>query len=521
MLNIKPDPDKPSPLGPADVGNGIAGKAIVRVESAAGEGLDELFKAVISGDVQKRMPQQVPMRQRNLPPSFFRPPSAASSTNSVNHSRESSLDGGYQSGQPAVTSANGSSKMTNPVMGYTTNGLAVIHPRANSSPAALQPANLNGVPNGQTFASNELKNSNVSDNGNNATNGVHFRQMSYDLNAMRLPENWEMSFTPNGERYFLNHKDKTTTWEDPRKMIVEDMIRRSTGNLHSAQTQPPIIQASPVHQQQGSPAQSDQENLPFCDPSTVPLPEGWEQARTPTGDIYFISHVDQSTSWFHPAIPRNLQMKRVNQQNQAAQPPPFQSNNANIPPELVVALKNMNCQTPTTPTNSLEAALKSQHNNQNLRDLELERERMRQRQEELLQNNLLTSNSSNILLSSTSEHNSSNPSPFLRNDCHSRQESADSGLDLGNPSNYSMPHTPDPFLRIGGPGSNSNSNGASTTTSTFSGLVEDLTFESMQISGLDLESEPMDFMQGLEDEDLLSNVEELLKENKDSLLTWL
>lgn len=504
--------------------NGSNGNAIVRVESAADQGLDELFKAVMSpNDGQSRLPQPVPMRQRRLPPSFFRPPSVASSNNSVasvNHSRESSLDGGYQSAQTPGT--NGHAKIESQVMGYTPNGLAIIHPRANSSPAALQPANVsvtNG--NGQAFSSSDLS---KSTNGSTAnTNGTHFRQMSYDLEQIRLPEGWEMSYTASGERYFLNHKEKTTTWEDPRKKIMESMLCRN--NITTSQQ--PIIQQTPVHQQQQPPSHptsqpssvviSDQENLTFVDPSVVPLPEGWEQARTPSGDIYFISHVDQTTTWFHPSIPRNLQMKRVQQQQScSAQPPPFQSN-SNIPPELVAALKNMNtsCQTPTANT-SIEDALKNQKS-QHLRDLELERERMRQRQEEILQNSLLSSTASNLLLSSSTEANQS--SFILQNECHSRQESADSGLDLGNSSNFSMPQTPDDFLCIGTNG-NTIANGNGLTGSTLSGITEDISFDNMQLSSMDMDSESMDFMQSL-DMDLLSNVEELLNSNKDNIMTWL
>lgn len=507
---MKSDPDKTNVSMESNdaLSNGgdmsASGGAIVRVESAAGEGLDELFKAVINGDAQCRLPQQVPMRQRRLPPSFFRPPSASSSTNSVNHSRESSLDGGYQSSQTAATPTTQTTPV-NKVMGFTS-GLQIIHPRANSSPAALTPAAANnGTQQPASFNANDLKGS----INNVPTNGTHFRQMSYDIESIRLPDGWEVSYTPNGERYFLNHKEKTTTWEDPRKMIVEDMIRRSTGNLQQGQTQPII------HQQQPSVEQT----LPYIDPSTVPLPDGWELARTPTGDIYFINHMEQSTTWFHPSIPRNLQLKRCQNENRSEAPPPFQSN-SNIPPELVAALKNMNCQTNNGNNNNnpLDHSLKSQQqNNQNLRDLELERERMRQRQEELLQNNLLSSNSSNILLSSSTDANG-HGSPFLRNECHSRQESADSGLDLGN-SSYSMPHTPDDFLRV----ANSNSNGPTNVASSgqpMSTIADDVTFESMQISGLDLDSESMDFMQGL-DMDLLSNVEELLNSNKDNIMTWL
>lgn len=33
-----------------------------------------------------------------------------------------------------------------------------------------------------------------------------------------------------------------------------------------------------------------------------PLPEGWEQAKTPEGELYFINHLTRTTSWFDPRI---------------------------------------------------------------------------------------------------------------------------------------------------------------------------------------------------------------------------
>lgn len=33
-----------------------------------------------------------------------------------------------------------------------------------------------------------------------------------------------------------------------------------------------------------------------------PLPEGWEQAQTPEGEVYFINHQTRTTSWFDPRI---------------------------------------------------------------------------------------------------------------------------------------------------------------------------------------------------------------------------
>lgn len=33
-----------------------------------------------------------------------------------------------------------------------------------------------------------------------------------------------------------------------------------------------------------------------------PLPEGWEQAVTPEGEMYFIDHHTRKTSWFDPRL---------------------------------------------------------------------------------------------------------------------------------------------------------------------------------------------------------------------------
>jgi hypothetical protein len=35
----------------------------------------------------------------------------------------------------------------------------------------------------------------------------------------------------------------------------------------------------------------------------VPLPHGWEQAMTASGEAYFINHVTKTTTWMDPRIP--------------------------------------------------------------------------------------------------------------------------------------------------------------------------------------------------------------------------
>ncbi|KAG8188583.1 hypothetical protein JTE90_005940 [Oedothorax gibbosus] len=71
-----------------------------------------------------------------------------------------------------------------------------------------------------------------------------------------LPEGWEKRVDPNGRVYFVNHKNKTTQWEDPRTQGLED-----------------------------------------------PLPPGWEIKRTPEGLKYFVDHNSKTTTFVDPRQP--------------------------------------------------------------------------------------------------------------------------------------------------------------------------------------------------------------------------
>lgn len=47
---------------------------------------------------------------------------------------------------------------------------------------------------------------------------------------------------------------------------------------------------------------SKQTSAPSISTHIGPLPDGWEQAVTESGDIYFINHIDRTTSWNDPRI---------------------------------------------------------------------------------------------------------------------------------------------------------------------------------------------------------------------------
>ena len=70
-----------------------------------------------------------------------------------------------------------------------------------------------------------------------------------------LPDGWEKRVEPNGRVYFVNHKNRTTQWEDPR----------TQGQLQEE-----------------------------------PLPTGWEMRYTEDGVKYFVDHNTRSTTFNDP-----------------------------------------------------------------------------------------------------------------------------------------------------------------------------------------------------------------------------
>merc|ERR1712226_1060569 len=70
-----------------------------------------------------------------------------------------------------------------------------------------------------------------------------------------LPDGWEKRVEPNGRVYYVNHKNRTTQWEDPR----------TQGQLKEE-----------------------------------PLPQGWEMRMTENGVWYFVDHNTRTTTFQDP-----------------------------------------------------------------------------------------------------------------------------------------------------------------------------------------------------------------------------
>jgi len=368
------------------------GTQVVHVRENSGNELDALFQ--YAANPNSELGGQIPFRQRKLPPSFFNEPKPSG------HVKQGSNDSTGFPGQ------------MNPAMG--------AHMRAHSSPANLQ----------QTLSAAPQPPS-------------HARQRSCDalldpIESEPLPPGWEMAKTQDGQRYYLKvdkgkemllpmdnegHLTQITTWQDPRK---------GSSNALNSRT-PPNSQSPNVSLQ----------NL-------GPLPPGWEQASTPEGDIYFINHMERTTSWYDPRIPEQLQQLRLSSSQPGAQQvPPRQMNPRQMgqPPPQPPVNRAMGAKSPA----SLQFS-----------KIQMEKELLRKRQEDLQRQEMMLRaqmqqqqihdnppSSQGIVISQSMEM----PivaDPFLGQSNvtanHIKQESSDSGVGMGTGTPYGLSRTPEDFL---------------------------------------------------------------------------
>ncbi|XP_012514684.1 PREDICTED: transcriptional coactivator YAP1 isoform X7 [Propithecus coquereli] len=441
-----------------------AGHQIVHVRGDSETDLEALFNAVMNPKTAN-VPQTVPMRLRKLPDSFFKPPEPKS------HSRQASTDAG------------------------TAGALTPQHVRAHSSPASLQ---LGAVSPGTLNPTGVVS-------GPAATPAAqHLRQSSFEIpDDVPLPAGWEMAKTSSGQRYFLNHIDQTTTWQDPRKAMLSQM------NV-TAPTSPPV-----------------QQNL--MNSASGPLPDGWEQAMTQDGEIYYINHKNKTTSWLDPRLdPRfgKAMNQRISQSAPVKQPPPL---------------------APQSPQGGVMGGGNSNQQQQmRLQQLQMEKERLRLKQQELLRQELaLRSQLPTLEQDGGTQNPVSSPGmsqelrtmttnssdPFLNSGTyHSRDESTDSGLSM---SSYSVPRTPDDFLNSVDEmdtGDTINQSTLPSQQNRFPDYLEaipgtNVDLGTLEGDGMNIEGEElMPSLQEALSSDILNDMESVLaatKLDKESFLTWL
>ncbi|KAM9566307.1 transcriptional coactivator YAP1 isoform X5 [Pezoporus wallicus] len=428
---------------PPGAGPPPAGHQIVHVRGDSETDLEALFNAVMNPK-GANVPHTLPMRLRKLPDSFFKPPEPKA------HSRQASTDAG------------------------TAGALTPQHVRAHSSPASLQ---LGAVSPGTLTPSGVVT-------GPGAPASQHLRQSSFEIpDDVPLPPGWEMAKTPSGQRYFLNHIDQTTTWQDPRKAMLSQMnvtaptspsVQQNIMNSASAMNQR-ISQSAPVKQP----------------PPLAP--------QSPQGGVMGGSSSNQQQQMRLQQLQMEKERLRLKHQELLRQ----------VRPQ---ALRNINPSTANSPKHQ-ELALRSQ-----LPTME---------QDGGSQNPVSSPGMSQELRTMTT--NSSDP--FLNSGTyHSRDESTDSGLSM---SSYSVPRTPDDFLNSVDEMDTGDSISQSNIPShqnRFPDYLEaipgtNVDLGTLEGDGMNIEGEElMPSLQEALSSDILNDMESVLaatKLDKESFLTWL
>ncbi|XP_074403702.1 WW domain-containing transcription regulator protein 1 [Zonotrichia albicollis] len=302
------------------------GQQVIHVTQDLDTELEALFNAVMN-------PRPSSWRKKILPESFFREPDSGS------HSRQSSTDSG---GPPPR--------------------LAPVHVRSHSSPASLPGAGA-------------------------APQHGHLRQRSCDVTDERpLPPGWEMALTQTGQRYFLNHIEKITTWQDPRKPMNQPLNHVSH---HPAATSTPAPQRSMA---------MSQPNLMLSAPP--PLPPG--AALPPPGRPPALLTLPGALASQQQQQQQKLRLQRIQMERERIR----------MRQEELLRQEAALCrQLPMDPENMVpvQTAVNTPAMTQDMR--------------------AITNNGSDPFL---------NSGPY-----HSREQSTDSGLGLGC---YSIPTTPEDFL---------------------------------------------------------------------------
>ncbi|XP_059399960.1 WW domain-containing transcription regulator protein 1-like isoform X2 [Carassius carassius] len=321
----------------------LPGQQVIHVAKDPDTDLEALFNSVMN-------PKPSSWRNKHLPESFFKEPDSGS------HSRQSSTDSG--SLPPSCPA---------------------VHVRSISSPALLQlSAGALGAPSPGRHHS-------------------HTRHQSFDVaEELPLPPGWEMAYTANGQKYFLNHIEKITTWHDPRKTMT------------------PSVTQIGLHNQASNNGNIQQRNMALSQPNLV--------------------------------LNQQAHQQHLQQQQQVPVPVPV--------PVPVQGSQQQSSQ----PMMNMSGPMSTQQHQQKMRlqRIQMERERIQRRQEELLRqvalrqlpmdSDNMAPVAANISSPAMTQGNMPNNSsdPFLNSGpYHSREQSTDSGLGLGC---YSIPTTPEDFL---------------------------------------------------------------------------
>ncbi|KAI1235653.1 hypothetical protein IHE44_0002538 [Lamprotornis superbus] len=267
-----------------------------------------------------------------------------STATSMANGTATSMANGLANGTATSTANGTATSMANGVVNGTVNGDAVgavdmdeDRPAAGASaptPAASGTADGSAAP-----APPALSSSREAEEAASGPSAPPARAAVLALDA--LPPGWEQRELPNGRVYYVDHNNKTTTWERPlppgwekrvdprgRYYYVDHNTRTTTWQRPTAEYVRNYEQwQSQRNQLQGAMQQFSQRFLyqssgaPSDNDPLGPLPPGWEK-RQDNGRVYYVNHNTRTTQWEdprtqgmiqEPPLPPGWEMKYTNE----------------------------------------------------------------------------------------------------------------------------------------------------------------------------------------------------------------
>uniref|UniRef100_A0A8C5PAT7 E3 ubiquitin-protein ligase NEDD4 n=1 Tax=Leptobrachium leishanense TaxID=445787 RepID=A0A8C5PAT7_9ANUR len=110
-----------------------------------------------------------------------------------------------------------------------------------------------------------------------------------------LPPGWEEKRDDKGRSYYIDHNNRTTTWEKPASPGPMEICPSSPVQAYSSSRQSPLSSGSPTH--------------PPLDLEQGFLPKGWEMRHAPGGRPFFINHLTKTTTWEDPRLRIPVQLR--------------------------------------------------------------------------------------------------------------------------------------------------------------------------------------------------------------------
>ncbi|XP_075258712.1 E3 ubiquitin-protein ligase NEDD4-like [Convolutriloba macropyga] len=139
-----------------------------------------------------------------------------------------------------------------------------------------------------------------------------------------LPFGWECRTDQNGRVYYLNHFTRTTQWDKPSEpstisshslgQSLSGSDRQLSAARRHVSEENPLVSGSCSSRDQYESLRpeetsigNDQVNISGSnttpdDLSDIPLPPGWDMRVAKNGRVYFIDHVNETTTWVDPRL---------------------------------------------------------------------------------------------------------------------------------------------------------------------------------------------------------------------------